>query len=454
MDALSSNTSGNYNTALGIYALRYNTTGGFNTAIGYNANTGSENLTNAVAIGSNALVESSNSLVLGSINGVNYATASTKVGIGTTSPDASAALDITSTTRGFLPPRMTLAQRDAIVSPAAGLIVWCSNCNVAGELQLFNGTTWTNISGGTASGIVASLSPTAEPGSITSNTAISGGEVASDNGSAITARGICWGTAHDPTTDLSTKTEEAGTTGSFTSNLTNLNASTTYYIRSYAVNSGGTAYGTEVSLTTSPFTCGTSTITVNHVASGGVAPEDKTVTYGTVINTHAATTYCWITRNLGASRPAVGKDDDTDASAGWYWQFNRKQGYKHLDRFRTPSSTWDPTNENFDWFESRDPCRLELGNGWRVPTDNDWIYVEGSGSWENWNDVWDSHLKLHAAGYLSNTDGALLYRGSDGRYWSTHSLGNGAYHLKFAINYCLVDDDFKAYAFSLRCIKD
>jgi hypothetical protein len=59
-----------------------------------------------------------------------------QVGIGTTTPNASAALDITSTTSGLLPPRMTATQRNAIASPAAGLIVYCTNCGANGELQL------------------------------------------------------------------------------------------------------------------------------------------------------------------------------------------------------------------------------------------------------------------------------------------------------------------------------
>jgi hypothetical protein len=86
--ALYGNTTGAANTASGSYALQYNTTGGFNTALGYNAGTdqNSPSLTNATAIGANADVTQSNSLVLGSINGVNGAGASTNVGIGTSAP--------------------------------------------------------------------------------------------------------------------------------------------------------------------------------------------------------------------------------------------------------------------------------------------------------------------------------------------------------------------------------
>ncbi|MGA9644108.1 MAG: tail fiber domain-containing protein [Terriglobales bacterium] len=84
--ALSANTIGYTNTGIGMYALYSNTTGGGNTALGFNANVGSGALANAIAIGANAYVTRSNSLVLGAINGVNNGTSNTNVGIGTTAP--------------------------------------------------------------------------------------------------------------------------------------------------------------------------------------------------------------------------------------------------------------------------------------------------------------------------------------------------------------------------------
>jgi hypothetical protein len=88
--ALSANTSGSLNTAIGSNALVANTIGSNNTAVGAHAGPDSvhPNLTNATAIGANAQVTASNSLVLGSVNGVNGATADTLVGIGTTAPTA------------------------------------------------------------------------------------------------------------------------------------------------------------------------------------------------------------------------------------------------------------------------------------------------------------------------------------------------------------------------------
>ncbi|MDB9755904.1 hypothetical protein OAB20_06430 [Winogradskyella sp.] len=78
-------------------------------------------------------------------------TASTyaQVGVGTTTPDASSALDITSTTKGLLIPRMTNAQREAISNPAAGLLVFVTDFN-RGEFLFFNGIEWNNFSLGSS----------------------------------------------------------------------------------------------------------------------------------------------------------------------------------------------------------------------------------------------------------------------------------------------------------------
>jgi len=64
---------------------------------------------------------------------------------------ASAVLEASSTTQGFLPPRMTYYQRTQIASPIAGLTIWCSNCGDYGEMQVFNGNSWTNMIGRAAS---------------------------------------------------------------------------------------------------------------------------------------------------------------------------------------------------------------------------------------------------------------------------------------------------------------
>jgi uncharacterized protein (TIGR02145 family) len=74
------------------------------------------------------------------------------VGIGTTNPHSSAELEVSSNQRGFLPPRMTYAERNAIQNPAAGLIIFCSDCDSSGQPQFYNGSRWCNMLGSAANG--------------------------------------------------------------------------------------------------------------------------------------------------------------------------------------------------------------------------------------------------------------------------------------------------------------
>lgn len=85
------------------------------------------------------------------------ATAS-KLGVGIVTPNNSALVEMSSTSQGFLPPRLTYSQRNAIASPAQGLIIYCTTCGNNGELQVYNGTAWTNMVGGTASAITIGAS--------------------------------------------------------------------------------------------------------------------------------------------------------------------------------------------------------------------------------------------------------------------------------------------------------
>lgn len=85
--------------------------------------------------------------------------------------------------------------------------------------------------------------------SITNTTAISGGNISSDGTSTIIARGVCWSTSPNPTT-ANTKTSNGSGIGAFTSNITGLTGGETYYVRSYATNGVGTAYGNQVTFKT------------------------------------------------------------------------------------------------------------------------------------------------------------------------------------------------------------
>ena len=127
----------------------------------------------------NLLAPSPSSLHMFS-NGIETMTIkNTSVGIGTGNPVSTAALEISSTAKGFLPPRMSYAQRDAIASPATGLIIWCNNCGLYGQVQVYNGIEWTNIIGGTRDvsvgetfqgGKVAYILQPADPGYVAGQT--------------------------------------------------------------------------------------------------------------------------------------------------------------------------------------------------------------------------------------------------------------------------------------------
>ncbi len=201
------------------------------------------------------------------------------------------------------------------------------------------------------------------------------------------------------------------------------------------------------------FLCG-GTITISHM-EGSVAPVTKTVTYGTVTNIPGETTKCWITSNLGADHQATAKTDATEASAGWYWQFNRQQGYMHDGSIRTPATTWiSSIDENSGWVAANDPCTLEFGNGWRIPTGTEWGNVDAAGNWTSANGPWNSALKLHQAGSLHFSDGSLQSRGTGGSQWSTDmDFTTTAWLLGFSTG-CNMNSYNKAFAVSVRCIKN
>ena len=199
-----------------------------------------------------------------------------------------------------------------------------------------------------------------------------------------------------------------------------------------------------------------SEVIVDHKFGVGIAPESKTLIYGTVTNIPGEPTKCWTTKNLGADSQASSEKDDIQSVAGWYWQFNRKQGYKHDGASRLPSTAWiNPINENVNWQDVNDPCVLELKNGWRLPTYTEWYNVNQAGGWNDLIGTWNSGLKLHAAGYLSEANGALLSRGAEGSYASSSiRTEEWCYALQMSGSYSSVNWRFKHQASSVRCIKD
>jgi hypothetical protein len=346
-------------------------------------------------------------------------------------------LDVKSTTMGLLPPRMTFAQRNAIESPAEGLSVICTNCNSAGTgcYSIYLGGQWLNLTGN------CELPVTPTEGSHVQTS----GQIIWNWSAVPIATGYKWNTTNNyaTATDMGIVTIKTET---------GLTAGTSYTRYVWANNACG--YSTPVTLNAQALTCGLS-FTVIHTA-GTVAPVSKTVTYGTATNIPGETSKCWITRNLGATQPPNTVSDNTEAAAGWYWQFNLKQGYMHDGTFRTPNTPWVTSiSENSDWISNNDPCSLLLGSAWRIPISTEWTNVNEAGNWTNWNGPFSSGLQMHAAGYLLYSDGSLVSRGSYGEYWSsTQGSATTGWYLSFGSGASFMYSSFKAYGFSARCVRD
>ena len=148
---------------------------------------------------------------------------------------------------------------------------------------------------------------TTDPTSVTSVSASSGGNITNDGGSSITARGVCWGSAQNPTTANSKTTDGTGS-ASFTSAITGLTPGTTYYVRAYATNSIGTAYGNQVTaITTATISTVTTTaisaITSNTATSGGNITSDG----GAAVTTRGV---CWSV----STNPTISNSKTTDGT--------------------------------------------------------------------------------------------------------------------------------------------
>ena len=228
---------------------------------------------------------------------------SAQVGINSdnSAPDNSAMLDVKSTSKGLLPPRVALTainSANPISNPAVGLLVYntanagippnnvttgyyCWNGirwipviapqgNNVGDMQYWNGTQWVNVPAGSNGqvlnfnndvpvwgGIPILTISTNAVTNITLASAISGGNVTSDIGAPVNTVGVCWSTSPNPTTADNHSTDGSGT-GTFTSSLIGLTGNTLYYVRAYATNNTGTFYGNQMSFTTLSFTIGQS----------------------------------------------------------------------------------------------------------------------------------------------------------------------------------------------------
>ncbi len=180
--------------------------------------------------------------------------------------------------------------------------------------------------------------------SITQTTAVSGGNITDDGGGNITVRGVCWSISQSPTINDNYTDDGAGT-GAFTSNITGLNTGTTYYVRAYATNEAGTAYGNEVSFTTEPLTD----------ADGNFY---KTVIIGEQL---------WMAENLKTTKYSDGTDIPLVIS-GWKWATLSSPGFCWYDNDR--ETYGDIYGALYNWFAVN--TDLLCPDGWHVPDNEEW----------------------------------------------------------------------------------
>jgi uncharacterized protein (TIGR02145 family) len=299
---------------------------------------------------------------------------------------------------------------------------------------------------------------------ITATTASSGGNITSDGGAQVTARGVCWSLNENPTTsDL--KTTDGNGTGSFSSDIKCLSFATTYYVRAYAKNSVGTAYGDQKSITTQ----GTNPIIFNpNLTYGSVSDIEgncyKTIQIGSQI---------WMAENLGTAKYNDGKaiPNVTD-HVEWYNTI-------------TPAYCWynnDPINKYlygalYNWY-TVNTGKL-CPTGWHVPKITelgilkyylDSTYVVGDKLKESGTTHWISpnygtnesgFTALPSGyGYLGGGVESFVGIGHCGYWWT--STGEESRATKLAWVYHLRDDypiEFAFFesrhpGFSVRCVKD
>ena len=309
---------------------------------------------------------------------------------------------------------------------------------------------------GTAYGTQVSVTTAALPvvttnaiSAFTSSTATTGGNVINDSGASITSRGVCWSTTQSPTTSNNISTNGSGV-GGFTSNLTGLSPNTTYYIRAFATNSNGTAYGNQVVFTTDPLTVtdidGNNYKVVRIGLQLWMAENLKTTTYndGTVIPMVTGNV-AWTNLNSGA----------------YCWYNNAPETFKN---------TYGALYNSYAVTQKLCPV------GWRIPIIDDWTTLDtyldplsggkikeaGTTHWINPNQdaTNDSGFSALPSGFRDGFNGGFSGIGELTYWWIRYYSG---YHYSGEIFFTGVkniDNKILFYGagynnngFSVRCIK-
>jgi len=342
-----------------------------------------------------------------------------------------------------------------------------------GEMNYWNGTTWVSVPPGTNGQVLTFCNGvpswngcfpsviTTPISNITSNSIVTGGNVVSQGLSSVTARGVAYGTATNPTILNNTTSNGAGT-GVFITNLIGLLHSTTYYVRAYATNSVGTAYGNEVGFTTlsavPAFTCGTSTVS-----------DVDNNTYTTV----QIGTQCWTQSNLKVSKYRNGDNIPTGLSNS-AWQNTTSGAYAIYNNDAANDALY---GKLYNWFTVNDSRGL-CPTGWHVPSDAEWttlttflggLSLAGGamkstatqptpGGWIAPNTgATNSSGFTGVPGGNRDSGGGFYNLGNYGDWWSSSDAGSGNAWYRELIYYGA--NAHRSYynhrdGFSVRCVKD
>ena len=249
------------------------------------------------------------------------------------------------------------------------------------------------------------------PTQITETTAVAGGNVTSDGNASVTERGVVFATKQNPTTDDNKLTCGSGM-GEFTCNLTGLQANTTYYVRAYAVNSKGTAYGEEVSFST------------ESLLSEPTGMENG---YGYV---DLGLSVKWATMNVGASKVEdygsyfawgeVEPKDYYDWSTYRYCNGSDDSLTKYCNKSSYGNNGFTDNKTQLEL--SDDAARANWGGAWRMPTDAEWTELREQCTW-----TWTTQNGVYGRKVTSKSNGNSIFLPAAGfrRYSSLLDAGSG-----------------------------
>jgi hypothetical protein len=392
------------------------------------------------------------------LNGANFYNNGANLGIGTTTPNASAITEMNSTTQGFLPPRMTTIQRDAIASPAIGLVIFNTTTNC---LNFFIGSGWNETCGTlVTTGTIITLNciGSTTTGALYNGTAASG---------VSTTFPYTGGNSGTYSAQAVSSTGVLGLTANLLGGTLALGAGNLVYTISGTPTTSGTA---SFAVTVGGQSC---SLTLS-VLDLGIFPAGTVNCAGVtaVVNvTNPSTGKVWMDRNLGATQVATSSTDA--ASYGDLYQWGRREdGHQCRTSATTAtlSSIDQPANGNFilaptapyDW---RSPQNTNLWqgvngvnnpcpSGYRIPTEPEleaerlsWIVLTSVGAFA-------SPLKLPVAGYRSDSSGSLLNVGTFGYYWSGAVFGTVSRGLYFDSSSVGMGSSNRANGIAVRCIKN